>query len=336
MPGQQLNLLCIDGGGVKGLSALYIIGKLMEFINPDDPPKPCDYFDMIGGTSTGGLIAIMLGRLEMSVGDCIEQYIALQDKIFRPVQRIPVGWFGGVQGRYNHVALEEGVKALLRSRGLEEDALLKDQEKKACKVFVTATSAGSSTTDVLASYYRRRGAAELYRCTRVWEAARATSAASTFFESIDIGLSARRFRDGGTGANNPVFTMWKEASDVFCGSNGSLDADLACLVSVGCGIESLKKFGENAPSLVKTLAAIATETEATARHFLDTRPLLYDTGKYHRFSAPSVGDIDMDKPEEKSAIAQMTDHYIGGKEIQDRMTLCASKLSDRESTSPYH
>lgn len=30
-----------------------------------DTPKPCNYFDLIGGTSTGGLIAIMLGSLGM-------------------------------------------------------------------------------------------------------------------------------------------------------------------------------------------------------------------------------------------------------------------------------
>jgi patatin-like phospholipase/acyl hydrolase len=31
-----------------------ILEQLMEAVDPDAPPKPCDYFDMIGGTSTGG------------------------------------------------------------------------------------------------------------------------------------------------------------------------------------------------------------------------------------------------------------------------------------------
>jgi patatin-like phospholipase/acyl hydrolase len=54
MPGNNLRLLALDGGGVRGLSALMILEQLMEAVNPDAPPKPCDYFDLIGGTSTGG------------------------------------------------------------------------------------------------------------------------------------------------------------------------------------------------------------------------------------------------------------------------------------------
>jgi len=54
MPSQELNLLSLDGGGVRGLSSLYILQRLMEAVNPEKPPKPCDYFDMIAGTSTGG------------------------------------------------------------------------------------------------------------------------------------------------------------------------------------------------------------------------------------------------------------------------------------------
>jgi patatin-like phospholipase/acyl hydrolase len=54
MPNNELRLLALDGGGVRGLSALMILEQLMESVNPDAPPKPCEYFDMIGGTSTGG------------------------------------------------------------------------------------------------------------------------------------------------------------------------------------------------------------------------------------------------------------------------------------------
>lgn len=54
MPDKNLRLLALDGGGVRGLSALMILEQLMETVDPENPPKPCDYFDMIGGTSTGG------------------------------------------------------------------------------------------------------------------------------------------------------------------------------------------------------------------------------------------------------------------------------------------
>ena len=62
-------ILSFDGGGVRGLSSLLILRDIMteiEYKNgAADTPKPCEYFDLICGTSTGGLIAIMLGLLGM-------------------------------------------------------------------------------------------------------------------------------------------------------------------------------------------------------------------------------------------------------------------------------
>lgn len=62
-------VLSLDGGGVRGLSSLLILQEIMEDIerrtDANETPLPCKYFDLIGGTSTGGLIAIMLGRLGM-------------------------------------------------------------------------------------------------------------------------------------------------------------------------------------------------------------------------------------------------------------------------------
>jgi len=50
----------LDGGGVRGLSTLYILRSLMQRLNDErreaklDHVKPCEIFDLIGGTSTGG------------------------------------------------------------------------------------------------------------------------------------------------------------------------------------------------------------------------------------------------------------------------------------------
>ena len=55
-----LCLLSLDGGGVRGLSTLYILKGLMDRLNSERksaaPLKPCEIFDLIGGTSTGGYV----------------------------------------------------------------------------------------------------------------------------------------------------------------------------------------------------------------------------------------------------------------------------------------
>ena len=56
MPEHELRLLALDGGGVRGLSTLQILKQLMETADSESPLKPCDYFDIIGGTSTGGSV----------------------------------------------------------------------------------------------------------------------------------------------------------------------------------------------------------------------------------------------------------------------------------------
>jgi patatin-like phospholipase/acyl hydrolase len=62
-------LLCLDGGGVYGLTELLVLRRVMDDIalaaNLDSPPLPCKYFDLIGGVGMGGLVALMLGRLGM-------------------------------------------------------------------------------------------------------------------------------------------------------------------------------------------------------------------------------------------------------------------------------
>jgi len=73
---RPLRILALDGGGVRGLSEVLILKNLfqkIDFVEERDghgtvearPLEPWKYFDLICGTSTGGLIALMLGRLKM-------------------------------------------------------------------------------------------------------------------------------------------------------------------------------------------------------------------------------------------------------------------------------
>ena len=45
-------------------------------------PRPCDHFDLIVGTGTGGLIALMLGRLRLSLETCKDVYVRMTKRVF--------------------------------------------------------------------------------------------------------------------------------------------------------------------------------------------------------------------------------------------------------------
>lgn len=71
-----VRILSLDGGGIRGESQLHMLKELMVQVQSElalsnqsstqrGLVKPCEFFDLICGTGTGGLIALMLGRLEM-------------------------------------------------------------------------------------------------------------------------------------------------------------------------------------------------------------------------------------------------------------------------------
>ena len=75
----------------------------------------------------------MLGRLGMTVDECIDAYISLSDKIFQK-QRHRVTMKGQVQGRFDSDVLERAIKEIVVGQGLAEDALFKDAPEATCKV----------------------------------------------------------------------------------------------------------------------------------------------------------------------------------------------------------
>lgn len=79
----------------------------------DKVPKPCDYFDLISGTGTGGLIAIMLGRLRMNTKDCMRVYVQMTRKVFETDKTI-----AGIPYRstlFKASMLEDAIRSCVRS-----------------------------------------------------------------------------------------------------------------------------------------------------------------------------------------------------------------------------
>ena len=75
----------------------------------------------------------MLGRLKMSIDECIDAYLQLSDRVFQK-KRHRVTVKGKIQGRFDSDELERAVKEVIKVQGVSEDALLKDDPGTACKV----------------------------------------------------------------------------------------------------------------------------------------------------------------------------------------------------------
>ena len=192
-----------------------------------------------------------------------------------------------------------------------------------------ATSKQTSETVCLTSYKSPRGNSDLLNSVKIWEACRATSAASSFFDPISIGQYKEEFVDGATGANNPVWEVWNQAQLMW--GSGPLESRVKSLVSIGTGVPSLKPFQDDVLYIGETLILIATETEQTAERFRRDKSLLDNTGRYYRFNvARGLEDIGLEESKKSKEIAAATRRYIGSQEVFKQMQACADNVAGRE------
>lgn len=133
-----------DGGGVRGVSELIILKELMLRIQQQHglpvPPKPCQIFDMMGGTSTGGLVAIMLGRLQMTVDQAIEEYLVLSKMVFGEKKRAFMP-----EGKFKATNLKKAIQSVVQRYAPDGRAnpnaplLMPDLERGNCKMLVNVS-----------------------------------------------------------------------------------------------------------------------------------------------------------------------------------------------------
>ncbi|KAI5812190.1 acyl transferase/acyl hydrolase/lysophospholipase [Pyronema omphalodes] len=92
-PNRPFSILVLNGGGIRGYTSLCVLEELEDEVKRalvrageadrySESLKPCNIFNFIAGVSTGAIIAIMLGRLEMSIEECKVAYQQLSQKVF--------------------------------------------------------------------------------------------------------------------------------------------------------------------------------------------------------------------------------------------------------------
>ncbi|RAO73453.1 uncharacterized protein BHQ10_009465 [Talaromyces amestolkiae] len=330
-----LCLLSLDGGGVRGLSTLFVLKSIMDEVNeirePGSPRlKPCDLFDLIGGTSTGGIIAIMLGRLEMDVDECIKAYVKLMERVFKDKLRmVPLGWKLEIKSKFNQNELKAAILDVLTEHDVDENTLFNDGKDRKCRVFVCAAAKATTGITRLRSY-KLRGVANID--ATICEAALATSAATSFFDTVSIGL--RRFVDGALGANNPVDQVEAEASTIWC-PKSQLQPHVKCFLSIGTGKPSTQGIDDSALKIHTTLANIATETESTERNFIERWAGHFSENRYFRFNVEQgLQNVGLEEYNQQELIQTATYDYIEHIDCKFRREKCVENLILKKFKTP--
>lgn len=156
------------------------------------------------------------------------------------------------------------------------------------------------------------GAAD-YPDLMIWQAARATSAAPTFFKPMRLGPRnvEEEFLDGGMGTNNPTKILIEQTVRAYEGPQ-----PVACIVSIGCGASNIIEMKSSSflqrfvpLELINALRAMVTDCKKTAFDMETKFRERPDT--YFRFNVEQgLQDVGLDEWKEMGAIRAKTIEYL--------------------------
>ncbi len=210
-------MLALDGGGIRGAVTLGFLGEMERILaqrhadlngTRQEDFRLHQYFDLIGGTSTGAIIAALLAVGGFSVSEIKEKYRKLGGKIFS--DRNGFNLFGKqiyFNGKYNSQPLKEELHEIFG------DARLGDNSNKTglCVVAkrLDTCSTWPVTNNPKAKYYNQNR-------FLIKDIVRASTAAPSYFEPevIDVGEGQEGiFVDGGMSMmNNPSWQLFLVAT----------------------------------------------------------------------------------------------------------------------------
>ncbi|XP_050384381.1 patatin-like protein 1 [Argentina anserina] len=248
--GDRITVLSIDGGGIRGI----IPGTILSFLESKlqeldgEEARIADYFDVIAGTSTGGLITTMLTapdekkRPLFKAKDIVPFYLEHCPRIFPQASRRIMRLCALIGPKYDGKYLRKMLRQILGARRLHETVtriVIPTFDIKLLQphVFSTFEAEIDASEDALLS-----------------DVCISTSSAPTYlpahyFKTRDSGGNEREFHlvDGGVAANNPALLAMRPTGTVFPGSPDalaapqSLDYRKYLVLSLGTGTSKMEK-----------------------------------------------------------------------------------------------
>ncbi|GAB1310985.1 Calcium-independent phospholipase A2-gamma [Madurella fahalii] len=337
---EAMNLLSLDGGGVRGVASLLILHEIMvkikELRGLDEVPKPCEFFHMIAGTSTGGLIAIMLGRLRMSTEEAIREYDSCAAKIFSSRNK---KWTTATE-RFRATALREVIEDLVRRRNMGDELQVTAGHGTKGHCFVCAMPANQVGEPRRLRSFWTDTANGCDGGIKIWEAARATTAASFFFKPMPLRVTehlTEDYIDAAIGCNNPVEYLLQEAAD-YLGTGRRL----GCVISIGtgtrlvklerasAGLRNLVQAPKYLKELLGTLKNTATDGEETHRR-IQGKLGIYPNA-YFRFNVSNAAaEVKLHEYLRIPHLKAMTAAYLSDPLVAARILTAAGVLERNSS-----
>lgn len=187
-------VLALDGGGAKALFTAHVLARL----EADLGVRVTDHFDLIAGTSAGGILALGLGA-GLTPAEIVERYTDLAERVFPRSRRAPWRWGARALGpAYSGVTLREVLTEVLGQRLLRESTkrlIIPSWDVQRAEVHIFKTPHHPRL--------RRDGKIAMV------DVAMATTAAPSYFEAASV--DGQRLVDGGVWANNPSVVAIGEA-----------------------------------------------------------------------------------------------------------------------------
>lgn len=221
-----IKILSIDGGGIRGLVPAILLAEIEKVTGK----RIYEQFDFIAGTSTGGILSLLLTRPNpLPAVDLINIYLVDGAKrIFNKNLLTPLNYiFKG--DKYDCKGIESVLSEKL------ENYCLKDAIKP---VLITSYETEGRNATFFNNYDNK------YCNLYLKDIARATSAAPTYFDPCKI-INKGTFIDGGVAANNPAMCAYIEVLKLLKKQGIDPDTKKIIVVSLGTGTATSSYYYED-------------------------------------------------------------------------------------------